>query len=86
MTWTGFALCFLAFCGLCYIRWICFRRPMPEDWVMLVAMLGSSIVIQLLLEYAFEIGDLAGGAPPPPAVLDDVHKAVRGLFAQIMIT
>ena len=63
---------------------------MPEDWIMLLAlgaMLGSAIVTQLRLEYAYEVRDVASGIiPVPPTIFEDVYKAVRGIFAQVMLT
>lgn len=55
--------------------------------VALGAMLGSSIVTQLRVEYAYEVRDVAGGViPVPPTILDDAYRAVRGIFAQVMLT
>ncbi|KUI61339.1 hypothetical protein VP1G_08493 [Cytospora mali] len=50
INWFLFALCFIAFVSRIYIRWVCFRRLLAEDFLMLAAML-LLIGIEALSQY-----------------------------------
>ncbi|KAH6615964.1 hypothetical protein B0J18DRAFT_293457 [Chaetomium sp. MPI-SDFR-AT-0129] len=84
--WLGFALCFFGFCARSYIRWVCFRKLLPEDWVMMVALalqLAAAIVAQLRLSYVYELEDVSNQIiPMPETFIDDVPKALHGIFIQ----
>ncbi|KAH6847735.1 hypothetical protein B0I37DRAFT_150748 [Chaetomium sp. MPI-CAGE-AT-0009] len=84
--WVGFALCFIGFCARSYIRWICFRRLLPEDWIMMVALgiqLAAACVAQLRLHYVYMLEDVSNGSIPMPSTfLEDVPKALHGIFIQ----
>jgi hypothetical protein len=50
--WMGIALCTIAFSLRVYIRIVCFRQPMPEDYLMLtslVVLIGFAIMAQIYL-------------------------------------
>lgn len=82
----GFALCFVGFCARSYIRWICFRRLLPEDWIMMAALgiqLAAACVAQLRLHYVYMLEDVSNAVIPiPPTFIDDVPKALHGIFIQ----
>jgi len=89
ITWTGFALCTLAFCGRVAIRIVCFRRPFLEDYLMLaslIILLGACVVIQLCVRYIYMMEDVGNGTTPipPPTFMDDTTNGLRG-FAAFMV-
>ncbi|KUI64270.1 hypothetical protein VM1G_11073 [Cytospora mali] len=52
INWFLFALCFVAFVSRIYIRWVCFRRLLAEDFLMLAAMLLLTGIEALSQYYA----------------------------------
>ncbi|KAL1841245.1 hypothetical protein VTJ49DRAFT_7313 [Mycothermus thermophilus] len=85
--WTGFALCFVGFCIRSYIRWVCFRRLLPEDWIMLLALLimgAASIWAQLRLQWVYLLEDVFNRVVPmPKTFLDhDIYMALHGILVQ----
>lgn len=59
---------------------------MPEDWIMLIVLgmlMGCAIVAQLRLHYVYIMEDVGNGLiPMPPTFMEDVPKALYGVFAQ----
>ncbi|KAL2266741.1 hypothetical protein VTJ83DRAFT_6093 [Remersonia thermophila] len=85
--WAGFALCFLGFCIRSYIRWVCFCRLLPEDWIMAFALLimGAACVwAQLRLEWVYLVEDVFNKVVPmPKTFLDrDLYMALHGILVQ----
>lgn len=58
LTWVFFAICNIAFAVRAYIRYVCFRRLLLEDYLMLVALAmhnAEAVLIQLYVQYAYDI-------------------------------
>ncbi|KAM7208559.1 hypothetical protein V8F20_001240 [Naviculisporaceae sp. PSN 640] len=90
LIWGGFALCFLAFSLRAWIRYVCFRRLLVEDYLMVLVLgilLGSAIVSQLRLPYVYIMLDVGNGAipVPPPTIMDDIRKAMDGVFVNTVL-
>jgi hypothetical protein len=73
----------VGFCARSYIRLVCFRRFLPEDWIVLFALalqLASACVAQLHLDYVYTMEDDSNGRIAiPPTFLDDMPKALHGM-------
>ncbi|KAI1654487.1 hypothetical protein F4813DRAFT_371097 [Daldinia decipiens] len=64
LNWILFALCNIAFATRAYIRYVCFRRLLLEDYVMLLALAmhnAEAVLIQLYVRYAYDIEALEKG-------------------------
>ncbi|KAI1481864.1 hypothetical protein F4774DRAFT_373972 [Daldinia eschscholtzii] len=58
LTWILFALCNIAFAVRAYIRYVCFRRFLLEDYIMILALAmhnAEAILIQIYLRYAYDV-------------------------------
>jgi hypothetical protein len=88
--WLGFGLCFTGFCARSYIRWLCLRRFLPEDWIMLVVLgmlLAEACVAQLRLHYVYLVEEVATGLMRYPATFEeDIPKGLRGMFAHAILS
>ncbi|KAK3331781.1 hypothetical protein B0T19DRAFT_456129 [Cercophora scortea] len=85
VAWGGFALCCLGLSARIYIRCLCFRRLLLDDYLMIFALavqLGLCLVTQLLLDYIHTFEDFGDGMGlvPVPAV-----SLIRGAFAQAIL-
>ncbi|KAI0121936.1 hypothetical protein F4814DRAFT_407026 [Daldinia grandis] len=64
LTWILFTLCNIAFAIRVYIRYVCFRRLLLEDYIMLLALAmhnAEAVLIQLYVRYAYDIEALGMG-------------------------
>ncbi|KAF2177970.1 hypothetical protein K469DRAFT_541349, partial [Zopfia rhizophila CBS 207.26] len=58
LNWLFFALCTIAFAVRAYIRYVCFRRLLFEDYLMLFALflhISEAVLIQLYVQYAYDL-------------------------------
>lgn len=58
LTWTLYALCVLFFAARLWIRWVCFRRPFAEDYLMVFATVLLTAIQALGQHYAADIYNL----------------------------
>ncbi|KAK4206356.1 hypothetical protein QBC37DRAFT_300964 [Rhypophila decipiens] len=88
--WTGFALCLLAFSARAYIRYVCFRRLLIEDYLILFVLgiiLGCAIVGQIRLHYVYTMEDVGNGLTTviPPTFFEDIPKALIAVFSEAVM-
>ncbi|KAI1484555.1 hypothetical protein F5X96DRAFT_683510 [Biscogniauxia mediterranea] len=85
IVWTGFTLCFIAYCTRVYIRYVCFRRLLADDYCMLIALIllcATAATGQMVLEYIYKLMDVINGDTPGPNFLDESKKGLLGFAVQ----
>lgn len=84
LQWIFFVLCLLAFTVRAYIRLICFRQLLFEDWLMVAALachLAVAILGQLYLIGIHVCLDCSGTRYSAPGPVWNIQTAVTGLPA-----
>ncbi|KAI1639200.1 hypothetical protein F4809DRAFT_596992 [Biscogniauxia mediterranea] len=86
IVWAGFALCFIAYCTRVYIRYVCFRRLLADDYCMLVALIllcAAAATGQMVLEYIYNLMAVGNGEyTPGPNFIDETKKGLLGFSVQ----
>ncbi|KAI0598177.1 hypothetical protein F4775DRAFT_556885 [Biscogniauxia sp. FL1348] len=90
LAWTFFGLCTVAFIIRAYIRYICFRRLLLEDYLMLLALAIHSadvVLIQVYVRYVYELEAVEKGESiPGPSFFSDATKGLVALGACLNLT
>ncbi|POS74560.1 hypothetical protein DHEL01_v207052 [Diaporthe helianthi] len=60
ITWLLFSLCAVALAARIYIRWICFRHLLAEDWLMIATLCLITSIQSLAQRFSYEIYRLMG--------------------------
>ncbi|KAK3693423.1 hypothetical protein B0T22DRAFT_40136 [Podospora appendiculata] len=89
ITWTGFALCVIAYSARIYVRLVAFGRLLIDDWLMLVALvmlLATAILGQLVLKYIYTLMEVGNGEYlPGPTFLDDTATGLHAFGAACLL-
>ncbi|KAI1381441.1 hypothetical protein F4677DRAFT_126590 [Hypoxylon crocopeplum] len=82
LTWGGFALCVIGYCCRAYVRLVCHRRLLADDWLMLASLLmllGIAILSQLSLHFVYtEAAVVSGKLTPGADFLNVIHRTLQG--------
>jgi len=87
--WVGFSLCLIGLCSRTYIRIVCFRHLVVEDYIMAFALflvLGYSISTQMFVQYVYMMLDVGTGTPPPPTIMGDMVKGFRYILVANLLS
>ncbi|KAH6615517.1 hypothetical protein B0J18DRAFT_387754 [Chaetomium sp. MPI-SDFR-AT-0129] len=91
LTWVFFALCIIAFAVRVYIRFVCFRKFVLEDYLMLIALLmhsAEAILIQLFVGYMYDVEAVEKGdfSVVGPDFFPNSKKGFVGLGTSVNLT
>jgi hypothetical protein len=88
LTWVFFGLCLVAFAIRAYIRYVCFRRLVLEDYLMLFA-LGmhtvEAVLIQLYVVYVYDLEAYGKGdmSRIGPNFLSNAEKGIKAFGVSV---
>ncbi|KAK3942881.1 hypothetical protein QBC46DRAFT_351976 [Diplogelasinospora grovesii] len=90
IAWVFVAICTIAFAVRAYIRYVCFRRLVVEDWLMLVALImhnADAIVAQLYVRYCFvmETAERGDYSVVTPDFFTNSKKGLAGFGASVFL-
>lgn len=88
-----FSLCVVAFAARIYIRWVCFRRLLIEDWLMVAALcmlIGCEALCQVFAddiynEMAFQNGDSSVFLADPGLFLTNMESMLKACGSGIIL-
>ncbi|KAK4184522.1 hypothetical protein QBC35DRAFT_505785 [Podospora australis] len=91
LNWFFFALCLIAFSVRVYIRFVCFRRLLWEDYLMLVALIlhsAEAVLVQLYIPYMYKVERAEKGdySVITPDFFDHANMAFVAFGASINLT